>query len=290
MKKTKPWINKFHDAKIIIEDVHGVKKEYGIHRIIFASEFEFFEKLFDHELNQTVHSLLVPFDIEIFTIFYNKIYGIKSQVQKDLNYYENILYMIFYLQHRTPNAYINKFIKYIETNYDKNRIDTSSFIDNLRKLDWIESSKKSLLIDRISYDTFFENYYDASANRLVLTNHLYYNCFPDTEIEVNGIKFSSYSTDRYEIQQLGFWINYETDKSKTDSKPMKGKGEVLIYSGIDVYKHKIKNYKSFRDGDMLTFDSKGRHGYIKEDVNSIYDREPIDTFITFYKIIIDFES
>lgn len=282
--------HKYHDINLSITFLDQTK-EYPIHKILFASLFDFFEKLFDHEdkksdcFMSSCIQLKFPFESQIFDIIYDKIYFNKIESNKDLNYYENILYLLCYLQYHDIKRFINKIIKYIEMNYSKQKIDPSSFIENLQRMDFMNHELKIDFIHRISYDTFIQNFYDEKNKRLILTTHLYHDCFPNEEIEVNGVKFSLYHTDRYEIQQLGFWLNYEVlHEQKT---PMSGNGILMIYSGINSYKHKVKNYKKFKE--PILFDKSGRCGYIKENVGSIYDREPIDNFITFYQIIIDFD-
>lgn len=274
---------KYHDVNLSISFLDQTK-EYPIHKILFASLFEFFEKLFDHEDKNTFYQLNFPFESQIFDIIYDKIYFNKIESNKDLNYYENILYLLCYLQYNEIKRFINKIIKYIEMNDSKQKIDPSSLIDNLQRMDLINHELKINFIHRISYDTFIQNFYDEKNKRLILTTHLYHDYFPNEEIEVNGVKFSLYHTDRYEIQQLGFWLNYEV---LCEQKiPMSGNGTLWIYSGINSYKHKIKSYKKFKE--PILFDKSGRCGYIKENVGTIYDKEPINNFITFYQIIIDF--
>jgi hypothetical protein len=194
---------------------------------------------------------------------------------------------LFYLQYNDIKNFLNKIIEYIETNHKQQKIDTTLFIENLQKMDLINHQLKVDFIHRISYDTFIENRYDETNKRLILTTHLYDDCFPNEEIQVNGVKFSLYHTEPCDIQQIGFWLNYDIISQQTT--PMVGSGILMIYSGMNIYKHKIKSYRYFKDRDRLLFDKNGRYGYIKEYVNSIYQREPIDNFITFYKIIIDFE-
>jgi hypothetical protein len=281
---------KYHDTQLSISFLDQKQKEYPIHKILFASLFEFFEKLFDHE-PKPIYTLEFPFESQIFDIIYDKIYMNKIErshiFEKDLHYYENILYLLCYLQYNDIKKFLNKIIKYIETNYSK-QIDLSSFIENLQKRDLIHHTLKVDFIRRISYDQFIENYYDEKNKRLVLTSHLYQDWFPNEEIEVNGVKFSIYTTDKlYDIQQIGFWLDYEILSEQTN--PMNGRGTLWIYSGMNVYHHMIKNFKDRHDRNKLTFDRNGRCGYIKEYVNSIHEREPIDNFITFYKIIIDFD-
>lgn len=277
-------LSRYHDTTLSIT-FSDQSKEYSIHKIIFASLFDFFEKLFDHE-PRNVYSVILPFDSQIFDIVYDKIYFNKIESNIDLNYYENILYLLCYLQYKNINKFLNKIIKHIEINYRDQKIDTSLFIQNLHKMELMNHQLKIDFVHRISYDKFIQNYYDEKNKRLILTTHLYFDCFPYEEIEVNGVKFSLYSTDRYEIQQVGFWLDYEVVSEQIT--PMSGKGTLLIYSGMDVYKHKIKSYTS-RFGDKLTFHKNGRCGYIKEYVNSIYEKEPIHNLITFYQIIIDFD-
>jgi hypothetical protein len=277
-------LKKYYDTKLSINDIHNIQKEYPIHKIILAASCEFFEKLFDHE-QKSSYSISLPFDIEIFDILYHKIYLDKIEIQKDIHYYENVLHLMYYLQYRDIKNFMNKLVKYIESNYEENKIDTSSLIENLKKYQSIDKNQISI-VERISYDTFIENYYDEKNNRLVLTNHLCLECFGDQTIEINGIKFSTYQTQPCDVNQIGFWINYELEPNFT---PMTGKGKVMIYSGVDVYTHHITSYKNSKDRDILIFDkTNGRHGYIKEYVDSIYNKERLNQWITFYKIIIDF--
>jgi hypothetical protein len=277
---------KYHDAKLSISFHDQQTKEYHIHKILFASFFDFFEKLFDHEL-KTIYTLDIPFEIQIFEIIYDKIYFKKIESNKDLNYYENILYLLCYLQYKDIKNFLNKIIEYIETNYNEKKIDTTSFIENLQKMDLMNHQLKIDFIHRISYDKFIQNHYDEKNKRLILTRHLYFDCFPNEEIEVNGLKFSLYHTEPYDLQQIGFWLDYEIMSSQTT--PMIGNGTLFIHSGINVYKHKIKSYRCFKDRHHITFDKNGRCGYIKESVNSIYEKDHINNFITFYKIVIDFD-
>jgi hypothetical protein len=278
---------KYHDTQLSISFLDQKQKEYPIHKILFASFFEFFEKLFDYE-QKSIYILEFPFESQIFDIIYDKIYFHNVEPDtftKDLHYYENILYLLCYLQYNDIKKFLNKIIKYIETN---SQIDTSSFIENLQKRDLIHHTLKVDFIRRISYDQFIENYYDEKNKRLILTSHLYQDWFPNEEIEVNGVKFSLYTTDKsYEIQQIGFWLDYEILSQQTN--PMIGRGTLSIYSGMNVYHYAIKNYNDRHDRYKITFDKNGRSGYIKEYINSTYEREPIDNFITFYKIIIDFD-
>jgi hypothetical protein len=275
---------KYHDTKLSISFLDQKEKEYPIHKILFASLFEFFEKLFDHEHN-SIYALELPFESHIFDIIYDKIYFHnveRDTFTKDLHYYENILYLLCYLQYNDIKKFLNKIIKYIETNYTQ--IDISLFIENLQKKDLIHHTLKVDFIRRISYDQFIENYYDEKNKRLILTSHLYQDWVPNEEIEVSGVKFSLYTTDKlYEIQQIGFWLDYEILSEQTNS--MIGRGTLWIYSGMNVYQYQIKNYNYSPDRYKITFDKNGRCGYIKE---SSAEVQPIDNFITFYKIIIDF--
>ena len=277
-------LKKYYDAKLIVNDIHNVQKEYPIHKIILAASCEFFEKLFDYE-QKSSYSISLPFDIEIFDILYHKIYFDKIEIQKDIHYYENVLHLMYYLQYRNIKKFMNNLVKYIELNYEKNKIDTSSLIKNLSKYQLLDKKQISI-VERISYDTFIENYYDKKNNRLVLTNHLHMSWVPEETIQINGIKFSVYQTRPSDMNQIGFWLNYELEP---DFTPMTGRGKFVIYSGVDVYTHKIVSYNYSKDRDILIFDKRnGRHGYIKEYVDTIYDREPLNEFITFYKIIVDF--
>lgn len=292
-------IDKYHDCKLSITFLDRQVKEYNIHKIIFASLFDFFEKLFDFE-EKTIYSLELPFESQIFDLIYAKTYSHSSEFVKDLHYYENILYLLFYLQYKDMNKFLNKVIKYIEVNYcrfkegpgrgtgswDQNIFDL--FMERLKKMDLMNHSIKMDFINRISYEHFFQNHYDEVNHRLTLTAHLYFDdCFPFEEIEIKGVKFSIYHTDRYELQQLGFWLNYEIVSPQ--ETPLIGSGILNIYSGLNVYRHKLKSFTNFKNQYRFTFDTNGRCGYIKENINSIYEKEPIDNFITFYQIIIDFE-
>jgi hypothetical protein len=274
-------------------------KEYNIHKIIFASLFDFFEKLFDFE-KKSIYCIELPFQSQIFDLVYDQLYRKKIECVKDLNYYENILYLLFYLQYKEMNFFLNEVIEYIEVNYCRHKEgkdtetfwDQSSFdlfLDRLKKMDLMNHTIKIDFIHRISYDQFYQNHYDETNHRLILTTHIYFDeCFPIEEIEVNGVKFSLYHTDRYEIQQMGFWLNYEIVSSS--KPPLSGSGILKIYSGLNIYQHKLQSYKNFKNRFHFTFDSNGRCGHIKENINSIYEKEPIDNFITFYQIIMDFDN
>ena len=288
---------KYRDCKLSITFLDQIK-EYNIHKIVFASLFDFFEKLFDFE-QKTIYSIELPFESQIFDIIYNKIYAHKLECVKDLHYYENILYLLFYLQYKEIKNFMNKVIQYIEVNYCRHKegkhLDTiwdqnifDSFVDRLKKMELMNHSIKVDFIHRISYDQFLVNHYDETNHRLILTTHLYFDeCFPIEEIEVKGVKFSLYHTDRYEIQQMGFWLDYEIVSLPT--KPLIGSGNLKIYSGLNVYQHKLQSYKNFKNPFNFTFDTNCRCVYIKENVNSIYEKESINNFITFYQVIIDFE-
>ena len=293
---------KYHDAKISISFLDR-KKDYPIHKILFASLFEFFEKLFDYNsLQENNYSIILPFQSQIFDIVYDKIYfgqkcsSDQPKFNKDINYYENILYLLSYLQYIDIKNYINKIIEFIEINYEKidisgtiiNQSQIEHFISTLQKMDLMEHTLKEKFIHRISYDKFIQNHYDKEKKQLVLTTHIYFDCFPNVEIDVNGVRFSLYHTNPYDIDQLGFWIDYEIISEKTS--PMIGTGTLLIYSGINIYKHKIKNYNNFKDGSRLVFNSNGRYGYIIEKAKNKYNKNYINNFITFYQIIIDFEN
>jgi hypothetical protein len=280
----------YQDAKLCIKfnDTKN-NKEYSIHKILFGSCFQFFETLFHFDPNQNYFELQIPFDQELFDILYDKIYNNVIELTKDMNYYENMLYLLSYFQYHDITKFLNKIIKYIEFNTDSSA-NISSFLSNLQKFDYLEYQTKMDFIHRISYDQFIENYYDENSKRLVLTSHIYNeDRFPNQNIKVNGMTFSLYHTEPYDIQQIGFWIDYRISAdSFTSFTPMTGNGEIYLYSGMNKYKHKIQSFKKIKES--LHFDSDGQCGYIKEYYNSQYDNEPIDARITFYKMIINFDK
>jgi hypothetical protein len=244
--------------------------------------------LFDNEVKQN-YNITIPFEISIFDIIYNNIYNIKTEIEKNLHYYENMLYALYYLQSSKEDIkeHLNNLIRYIEFNYDDNKpIDTTNFFANLNKFNLMDEELKEDFINRLSYDSFIENYYDKENKKLVFTQHCGLNCFDKFEktFEIDGIVFSIYNTVTYSPDQIGFWLNYEKNKDYTGERTFQtATGIVQIYSGINYYEHKLKDFKRFKDRQTIKFDLDAhRYGYISE-----YD--PVDTRITFYKIIVQFE-
>jgi hypothetical protein len=288
-------LKKYYDAKLIITDINNETKSYDIHKLMLSNYCDFFEMLFDNE-NKQEYMITIPFEIAIFDIIFNQIYNINNEkIEEDLNYYENMLYALYYLQFdkESIRKHLNKIIQYIEFNYDdKKIIDTTIFFSNLNKFNLMDEELKKEFIERLTYDKFIENYYDPEKKKLVLTAHCGLDCFEKFEksIEIEGIIFSVYNTVVYDVEQMGFWLNYEKNKEYTGERTIqKGKGKVEIYSGIDYYKYKLGHYTSSKNRYDLIFDNdknRNRHGHI---IELRQMSNPIDSIITFYKITVEFE-
>lgn len=281
-------LTKYYDSKLVVTDINNAIKIYSIHKIMLANDCAFFEMLFDNEVKQ-IYELTIPFELSIFDIIINNIYNIKTDIEKDLNYYENMLYALYYLQSSKEDIkkHLNNLIKYIEFSYhDEKHIDTTIFFDNLNKFNLMDEELKQDFINRIKYDSFIENYYDKENKKLVFTQHCGLDCFDKFEktFDIEGIKFSVYNTRTYSPDQVGFWLSYEKNKDYIEERTIQSAtGIVEIYSGINYYEHKLKDYKRFKNRNIMKFDlDSHRYGYISE-------YEDIDTRITFYKLIIQFE-
>ena len=111
--------------------------------------------------------------------------------------------------------------------------------------------------------------------------------FDIEKIDIEDISFSVYHTDRYDIDQIGFWIEYKRNPDFQGEKTITtATGKLVIYNGINIIKHTLKKL-SREDRNTLTFEKdKGRYGVVEEYVSKEYNN--IDQRICAYKIIIQF--
>jgi len=285
-------LQKYYNCSIIVTDINNITQEFNAHKLLLANLSNYFENLFDFENKYSYH-ISIPFDINIFTKIYNSIYKIKTtHIEKDFNYYENKLYALYYLcyDQKYIIKLLNKIILYIETCYKSkdDQYNLSSFIQNLNSFNLIPDNIKNDLINRISLDTFIENYYDPNNKKLVLTNHLYKDNFDIEKIMIDDIIFCIYHTIRCDVDQIGFWIEYEKIPNYTgDKKITTAKGKLIIYNGFEKLVRKIKKL-SKGDRSILTFEKdKGRYGEIEEYVSCDYNF--INQDVCAYKIILQFD-
>jgi len=278
-------LNKYYDSKLKVISVNG-EKTFDSHKIILANYSKYFENLFDFD-NKQEYEINIPFQIEIFEEIYNNIYEKScADIIKDINYYENKLYALYFLCYNQKD--IDKILNNIILEIDSNiEIDVQVLIKNLNDFSLIPNDTKSILLNRITLDKFIENYYDKDSKKLVLTDHLTRKNFNVKYIDVENIRFSVYSTNRYDIDQIGFWIDYTLNSEYTGEKSIKGaNGSLIIYNGINIIKHKLKKL-SRDDRYTLTFEgANDRYGYVEEYVTR--EHNFIDSRICAYKIILDF--
>ena len=150
-------LTKYYDCSIIVNDINNNQKEFKAHKLLLSNFSEYFENLFDFE-NKNTYTIHIPLDLNIFTSIYNKIYQIKNdQIQKDLNYYENKLYALYFLcyNQKEINKLLNNIILEVDSNYPN--LDITQFKKNLNDFNLIPNDTKNNLINRISIDTFVEN-------------------------------------------------------------------------------------------------------------------------------------
>jgi hypothetical protein len=290
--------NKYHDCKIIVSDPNQNQKVFPCHKIILANVSSYFEALFDFQ-NSSSYELQIPFEMNLFIEIFQRIYGIKSdlKIEKDLNYFENMIYALYFLSYdqKTIDRTIDKMIRLIDSKYTskEKHLDTSSLVKNLNESNLIPLALKNDLVERISLDSFIQNSYDPEKKRLVLTSHLRNEAFEVEELVVENLKFSLYTTDRYDLDQIGFWIDYKKDPEYKGDNPIhEARGKLIIYKGVHKNQTTLTDlfFRPREEDFRLTFDEKrgNRYGQVKEYVSDKNSCSYIDPRICVYKIILDF--
>ena len=277
-KYNKNILRKFTDCVLSVE-YEGSWKKYNVHKILLALEYDFFEKLFDKE-DKKEYELHIPFELHIFDDLIDTIYGTEmeaeaegeSKIKKDLNYYENKLYSLFYFG--SSNDDIHKFLIdmffYLDDCYfqkDNSEMEgMRRFIQNLSTYDIIDKENRLNIINRLSYESLTKNEYDEETKTLRMRGHMYHD-LPDLKIIVDNIEFDTYCTNsRYDSNEYGFWIHY---KKLGETNIKSTTGRLYIYAANKVLQHHIRSYTKFNK--KMNFDEKdtsrheeneGRYGYI----------------------------